>query len=300
MTRGAAGVSRRAHAHCFTDGRQDGDVLVAAFIFAAAKAVAAPGDIHVGTCPLRARTSVGTFDCCAVRTVHPVTGWPKSGRERLLESGVDLLEAADVRVLLRSITARSVAKRAGLTTGAFYGYWETQEAFIVDVVARVLEPRSTVTLGVTDVEARVVTDRTMAPSVVLRRVARAALERELSRPMRGFFTLLARCDDRIVAAPMRDLFAVEEAALVAFHRELFGAVGLEPRAPLTWEELTVVLVASLTGATVRHAADPGTYPLRLHEDTTVALLCGLLQPVGGGGTVAELEAVYDTMTDRRT
>jgi len=61
-------------------------------------------------------------------------------RAALLEAGATLLREEPVGSVLNQITARSVATRAGRTTGAFFHHWHSQEAYQRDLLAYVLDP----------------------------------------------------------------------------------------------------------------------------------------------------------------
>lgn len=58
----------------------------------------------------------------------------------MLAVGTEMLQEMSLRSAWRSLTARQVAKRAGLTTGSFYNYWDTQERFVADLVEHLLDP----------------------------------------------------------------------------------------------------------------------------------------------------------------
>jgi AcrR family transcriptional regulator len=58
----------------------------------------------------------------------------------MLAIGTDMLQEMSLRSAWRSLTARQVAKRAGLTTGSFYNYWDTQEHFVAELVDHLLDP----------------------------------------------------------------------------------------------------------------------------------------------------------------
>lgn len=58
----------------------------------------------------------------------------------LLEAGAALLREEPVGSVLNQLTARSVATRAGRTTGAFFHHWRSQEAYQRDLLAYVLDP----------------------------------------------------------------------------------------------------------------------------------------------------------------
>lgn len=55
-------------------------------------------------------------------------------RQVFLEAGEALLVEAATETTLRSLTVRSITKRAGRSTGAFYHYWETQADYVRDLV----------------------------------------------------------------------------------------------------------------------------------------------------------------------
>ena len=75
----------------------------------------------------------------------PSPGGRKAGvsaetRAALLEAGAALLREEPVGSVLNQLTARSVATRAGRTTGAFFHHWRSQEAYQRELLAYVLDP----------------------------------------------------------------------------------------------------------------------------------------------------------------
>lgn len=59
-------------------------------------------------------------------------------RQRLIEAGADLLRRRPVGDVTAQVRAQDIVPVAGVSTGAFYHHWETQEQYIRDLLEYVL------------------------------------------------------------------------------------------------------------------------------------------------------------------
>lgn len=62
------------------------------------------------------------------------------GPQVFLQAGRELLAHAASEVALRALTVRSVTRRAGRSTGAFYHYWDTQADFTRELMSTLFDP----------------------------------------------------------------------------------------------------------------------------------------------------------------
>jgi AcrR family transcriptional regulator len=224
----------------------------------------------------------------------------RTSRAGMLTAGAEILDEADVRTLLRPLTARAVSRRAGRSTGAFYNVWETQEAFVVDLIRTIVAPGL---LGEYDVanDAIAVTGGFDRPTDGLRAVALRSLTTELGTPgTRAFLTLVARSNDPIVAAVMPAVYAGEEGAFAQFYETYFGAAGLRTRPPMTWAEFASILAALQEGCVIRHLAAPDTFNVELFADAVIAIVVSLLVPVDGDETMQTLHDSLDASLTTRS
>jgi AcrR family transcriptional regulator len=75
------------------------------------------------------------------RSAHKNTEARAKTRLALLEAGVVVVEKTPVDELLSQVRVRDVAEEAGVSPGAIYHYWPTQEDFRRALVEFMLEPQ---------------------------------------------------------------------------------------------------------------------------------------------------------------
>ena len=176
-------------------------------------------------------------------------------RADLLRLGVDLVRDRPTGNAFDHIRAEDVARRLGLTAGAFYHYWETQDAYRDDLIdalfaaERYVDPRA-----ISGEDARIAEAEDLDAAIrdATTWYWSVAGDHVDNRVQFAFHTL----DDPYVtprlAAWNRDLRAawhtVVDHLLDRFERRL--------RSPLGVELLVLGMSASLDGLIVRHGLDP--------------------------------------------
>lgn len=209
-------------------------------------------------------------------------------RQRLLDIGRELVFEQPVVNGVDLVRVTDVARRAGVTAGAVYHYWESQDDFRDDVLTELLEEdqlphpdyvtegRDRVRNAPSPVEA------TAAVAVTL---ADAAGRGGLLPLFVGLWA--ERQED--LASDLKASHDRYDEVFVTVVTELLSAHGLAIRPPLTIEQLTSSLLATCTGFAIRHRGDPGSVrPLieggpegqwDLATATVVAILCASVHRV---------------------
>lgn len=174
------------------------------------------------------------------------------GRQALIDAGRDLLHRRPGAPALDHVRLTDVARHAGVSVGALYHYWDSQDDYREDLLDEVLSPA-----GFDPPPAA-------PPGTALDEQVRVGTAAELERlrrsgDLRVLLGLWAADDpelDRRVAGHFRAVGA----QWAAFYEAAFAAHGLELRPPFTSEQLAALLAAIGDGLAVRASADPDAVP----------------------------------------
>ena len=220
------------------------------------------------------------------------------GRQALLAAGREMAHAQPAGPPLEHIRLTDVAQRAGVSVGALYHYWESQDDYRDDLLDEVFAPAR---FEPPDHPAPV-----PAPDVALVEVIRIGTQLEFERlrsspDLRVLMAMWAAADPAIAPRVTAHFRAVGQ-QWAGFYEATFRAHGLEVRPPFTYEHLAALLAAIGDGLTVRASADPVSVPTDLREDpgddepwtllgcALVALLPAFSRPVGSDGDFWEFLA----------
>jgi AcrR family transcriptional regulator len=208
---------------------------------------------------------------------------PEETRRRLLAAGLELLRRESVGNVLNQVKAARVARQAGLTQGAFFHHWPTQDAYLEDLFDHAL---ATDRFEWTN---RVAADslRELAEGgdldVLTRRIAGelvTGLSEDVSFQVQA--GLWARADvDEVVAARLRRLYEDTDRRFGALFREALESRGMRAREGHTYEEMARIANAILEGLVVRRRIDPELVPAELFGDLILALLPHYAEAIPG-------------------
>lgn len=207
-----------------------------------------------------------------------------TGRADLLGAGMSLVTEWSVGDALAHLRISDLARSAGLTSGAFYHYWGSQDDYRRDVLDHLLAGDR--------LEGTV-----LEPGVGLRTAAELVAAAAAADPhQRLLLGLWAQHDDRAHAALARRA----DRAAATWATVLGSALAAERRRPRAgWDLRTLgrVLVALADGVTVQHATDPEVLPPGLAGDLALAVVDGATEPGEPAGVPAPPEPLAAT-TDR--
>ena len=177
----------------------------------------------------------------------------------MLAVGTEMLQEMSLSAAWRSLTARQVAKRAGLTTGSFYNYWSTQEQFVADLVDHLLDPDT--------LEAELVSTELSAALAGVTGDDPAAEQRWIQAGRRHLDALtgdgryvaearLAGCfHDALVAGQLAATHRAQRRAYARLAGEYLTRRERAPIEPFTIDEIGETLAALTRGYASMHAAD---------------------------------------------
>ncbi len=212
----------------------------------------------------------------------------EEGRQALLDAGRALAHEQPAGPPLEHIRLTDVADRAGVSVGALYHYWDSQDGYRDDLLDEVFAPSRF------DPPA----DLDGVDLVDLIRVGtEAELDRLRTSPdLRVLMAMWAAADPAIEPRVAEHFRAVGE-DWAAFYEAVFRARGLEVRPPFTYAHVAALLTAVGDGLAVRSSVDPGAVPADVEVDgegrwtllgaALVALLPAFSRPVGSEATFAD-------------
>ena len=221
----------------------------------------------------------------------------EEGRAALLEAGRAMTRAQPAGPPLEHIRLTDVAARAGVSVGALYHYWDTQDDYRDDLLDDLFSPdRFEPTPTVPELVAALADDLQPIDEIV-RQGADAEFETlRLSADLRVLMALWAADDPAIVPRIAAQFRSVGERWAVIYEAA-FTAHGLEIRPPFTYATMAALFTAIGDGLAVRASVDPDSVPLDLAEPTAegsrawgllgcalVALLPVLSRPIGSDET----------------
>jgi AcrR family transcriptional regulator len=184
-------------------------------------------------------------------------------RAALLEAGAALLREEPVGSVLSQLTARSVAARAGRTTGAFFHQWRSQEAYQRDLLAYVLDPERIASVAEAQDAIlgglRTATD----PVRVLEDTARDNFQSMQADPYIPLWHALwaKHGSDRYVHDLLRHHIRSVTASVAALLDAVLTASGRRLRPPFTLDALAVAITAVAQGLELRVAIEPERVPM---------------------------------------
>lgn len=183
---------------------------------------------------------------------------PDEGRRALLEAGRDYVYEHPLGEPLDHVRITDIAGRLGLSIGAVYHYWESQDDYRDDLIDLLLSPDQFPAVHQAGAVVAEAVDADPSLEDLVRVVAgisyeglAATAERE-----RLSLALLAYGDPEI-----DQRLGAQAAEVGRRWAELFALwlprYGLEPRPPFTFDSLAVALMAMVEGMHLRRSIDPG-------------------------------------------
>ena len=224
----------------------------------------------------------------AVRPASPTTaGRRRETREQLLDAGVELFEQASCE-LLRGFTAGAVADAAGFHRQTFYRHWDTQAAYVADLVRHVLSPDASAAYAGTVLgrQRRIPSPEAFVRDLAHHQGGRIAEEPRLSmRVALGMMGVFA--DPEFVGDARRYLDAVLDGLTAAFDT-LLEAWGRRLCDDVSTRDLVRAVQAMIVGLAVqdRYGVDRWS-SVDLLERSFTTLIEGWTVPVDAPGAVGD-------------
>ena len=217
-------------------------------------------------------------------------------RKALLEAGRDYVYEHPLGEPLDHVRIADIVERAGVSIGAVYHYWDSQDDYRDDLLDLLLSPDEyPAVLRTGEVVAEAVEDGAALEDLVRLSAAISfdALA-DLPGPERLALALVAYGDrdiDAKLGAQSRGLGD----RWAGLFETYFPAYGLEPRPPFTYDSIAVVLMGLIQGMNVRRVVDPDAVSDDLTEEwsligsAALAFLLGCTRPIDAGADPADGE-----------
>ena len=163
--------------------------------------------------------------------------------------------------LLDLIRLNDVASRAGVSTGALYHYWGSQEQYREELLEELLSARRYEVGEVVEHGFhRAVADG--IPIVdLIRELSQYNLEQFIGNEDFRVQMAFWMTDDPSCRKRIANQYAEVAASWTSIYRASLDAYGLVLRPPFTFEWLTTLLTALLEGLVIRQRVDPSAVPL---------------------------------------
>jgi AcrR family transcriptional regulator len=205
---------------------------------------------------------------------------PGATRLRLLEAGLELLRRDSVGNVLNQVKAAKVARQAGLTQGAFFHHWLTQDAYLEELFDYALATDRFEWTNQIAADSLEELAEGGDLEVLTRRIAAdlvTGLSKDVSFQVQA--GLWARADvDEVVATRLRRLYNDTDRRFGALFREALESRGMRVREGHTYEEMARIANAILEGLVVRRRIDPDLVPPEVFGDLILALLPHYAEP----------------------
>ncbi len=182
---------------------------------------------------------------------------PEDGRRVLLDAGRDYVYEHPLGEPLDHVRVTDIVGRVGLSIGAVYHYWETQDDYRDDLIDLLLSPDQFPAVRRAADAVAEAAGRDASFEDLARLVAGLSFEGLASSPEgeRLNLALIAYDDpdiDRRLGAQAAEVGS-RWADLLA---DWLPRYGLEPRPPFTYESIAVVLMALVEGMHLRRTIEP--------------------------------------------
>jgi AcrR family transcriptional regulator len=219
---------------------------------------------------------------------------PEEGRRALLEAGRDHLYENPLGEPLDHVRVTDIVSRMGLSIGAVYHYWESQDDYRDDLLELLLSPEQLPAVQQANETVAEVIDNHPDFEEMVRVVAAISFRGLDESPGRERLTLALlgygnRDIDRRLGAQARQVSRRWAEFLATYYPEY----GLEPRPPFTYESMAVVLMALVQGMNERRIVDADTVTPELEpgwdlfSSAALAFVIAASRPTTSGTDPAE-------------
>lgn len=193
---------------------------------------------------------------------------PAEGRRSLLDAGRQLAYDHPAGEPLANIRITDVADVAGVTIGAFYHYWDSQDDYRLDLLRHLLEPDRFDTWSGTGAVIEPLIDQGAALTEVVRQASQSGFEALCDSPDQRVSMALWAHDEAESQRLMRSMYHQVNDAWAALYVGVLAHYGREPRPPFDGDSIALVLTALTDGLLVRHGLEPDRLERALGAGTT--------------------------------
>jgi len=184
---------------------------------------------------------------------------PDEGRRVLLEAGRDHLYENPLGEPLDHVRITDIVDRLGLSIGAVYHYWDSQDDYRDDLLELLLSPEQLPAVQQAGIAVAEAAEADPPFEELVRTAAMISYEGLATPPERERLILaLMAYGDREIDERLGSQSREVSHRWAELFRVWFPTYGLEPRPPFTYESLAVVLMALVQGMNVRRNVDPNS------------------------------------------
>lgn len=181
------------------------------------------------------------------------------GRQLLLDAGRALVHDQPVASPLDHVRLTEVARRVGVSVGALYHYWETQDEYRADLLEELFSPERYPPSTVPELFATL--GRGSQPVGELIRAGSAIEFRALQdNPELRLLMATWAADDPEANAKIAAQYDALVDRWAGVYEMVFDAYDLEIRPPFTFRTMAAVVIAMGEGLAVRASVDPMSVP----------------------------------------
>ena len=218
---------------------------------------------------------------------------PEEGRRLLLDEGRALVYEQPAPWPLEHVRLTEVAQRAGVTAGALYHYWDTQEDYRDDLLDDLFSPDRFAPSATVPEMAAAISEDPQPIEEFVRHGAEVEFEALRSSPDLRVLMAMWAADDAEINPRIAAQFRAVGDHWAGIYEAVFRSCGLEIRPPFTYPMMAALFTAVGDGLAVRSSVDPESVPVDLIQPTEdgpvpwgllgcalLALLPALSRPAG--------------------
>ncbi len=197
--------------------------------------------------------------------IGPMSREPRMSREKsalqtrraLLDAGIRLLQDRPGESGVKKIRATEVSREAGVSHGAFYGHWASQDDYRRDLLAEVLSPAS-VHQQTSDALNEMLDAVHLGLDEVVRLGCNANFDSMTTDPRWPIGIGLHADPDEETQTLLQEQYRIVTETWEPFYRKMIDSYGLEMRPPFTTSTMAVILTAIVEGIALRHHVEPSS------------------------------------------
>jgi AcrR family transcriptional regulator len=197
--------------------------------------------------------------------------------------------------LLAHIRLSDVARRAEVSTGALYYYWDSQDAYRADLLAELLSPRRYPMRESVDEMVRDAAEGGLTLSQLIQYVCEENIDQFFGNPDFRVQVAMWLTSESGVRTRLAEQYERVGREWVDFYQTVFEVYGLKLREPFTFAWLATLLTGLLEGLILRAGVDESAVPLggiiapggedwSLFSCAVLAMLPGMTQDVSASST----------------
>jgi AcrR family transcriptional regulator len=204
-------------------------------------------------------------------------------RARFLQAGADLMVNPHLQKPFAALRLRRLCESAGLSAGAFYEHWPTTEAYREDLASYLAEEEK-LKFNVDHISRLDLAERSTEQDVLtaIAHLAERDLQLLVSNPFRNATQLAALTGGRAhLRDQLRQAYEAVDRSTGLIYESALAKRGREPRLPLDWDGIGVILQGLAKGLVLRYKTDPIAVPpsaesaFKLYATAAAALLAVL-------------------------